>query len=158
MRVMGIDPGIASTGYGIVSQVQGRLKFEQAGCIRTCADQPIACRLQLIYNQLQGLIALHQPQVVALEEVFVANNCKLSLDLGQAIGVARLAAVQAGLEVFSYSALQVKQAVVGYGRAQKQQVQVMVKTLLALPQPPANDHAADALAVAICHLHTKIYG
>jgi len=154
MRVMGIDPGIAATGYGVVSQERSQLKLHCADTIKTSPDLPLSVRLELIYSTLRERIEQYQPQVVALEELFVARNYKMALKLGQAMGVAKLAAAQVQLPVFSYSVLQVKQAVVGYGRADKAQVQVMVAKLLNLTSLPSTEHEADALAVAICHLHS----
>ncbi len=151
---MGIDPGIAATGYGVVSQERSRLKLHCADTIKTSPNLPFSVRLELIYSTLRECLEQYQPQAMALEELFVARNYKMALKLGQAMGVAKLAAAQAQVPVFSYSVLQVKQAVVGYGRADKAQVQVMVAALLNLTSPPSSEHEADALAVAICHLHS----
>ncbi len=153
---MGIDPGIAATGYGIVSQEKGKLKFHCAGTVTTKAARELSERLYNIYSALTRLIEEYKPDAMAFEELFVARNYKMALKLGQAVGAAKIAAVQARVPVFSYSVLQVKQSVVGYGRAEKNQVQSMVSALLKLSSPPSSEHAADSLAVAICHLHTQV--
>jgi crossover junction endodeoxyribonuclease RuvC len=155
IRIMGIDPGIAATGCGIVSQEGAKLSLCRADTIRTKSTSHLSIRLLEIYSSLRELIEQYQPQAVAVEEVFVARNYKMALKLGQAMGAAKLAAAQARVPVFSYSVLQVKQAVVGYGRADKGQVQSMVTALLNLAKPPSSEHVADSLAVAICHLHTQ---
>lgn len=154
MKVMGIDPGIASTGYGIVSQEKGKLEFCTSGNIRTSSKLKLEFRLKIIHSRIQEIIEQYQPNAIAIEEVFIANNFKMALNLGQALGVSRLAAAQSNIEVFTYSVLNIKQAVVGYGRAEKRQMQAMVSVLLGLSQEPSTEHEADALAAAICHLHT----
>ncbi len=155
MLTLGIDPGLGNTGYGIVEERDNRLIPLGYGVIQTKAAQPLAHRLHQIYTQIQAVIAEYQPQVVAVEEVFLAHNVKSAFKLGQARGAAILSAANCNLPVYEYSALAVKQAVVGYGRADKFQVQSMVKTLLNLKQLPEPNDIADALAVAICHLQTK---
>jgi crossover junction endodeoxyribonuclease RuvC len=155
MRILGIDCGSEYTGYGVVEEAPAhRLFCIAAGAIRLRARDAMAVKLQHIYSQLSQLITDHQPEMVAIEEVFYALNVKSALKLGQVRGVAMLAASSAGLEVAEYSPLSIKSAVVGYGRAEKQQVQDMVMRLLNLPEPPEPADAADALAIAICHIHT----
>lgn len=150
---MGIDPGTGTTGYGLVEKQGNRLIHLDNGAIFTRSDEELPRRLQTIHASLAQVIADYAPQAVAVEQIFVARNALSALKLGHARGVALLAAVQAGLPVFEYTALQVKSAVVGYGRAEKGQVQQMVRLLLALPEI-AQEDAADALAVAICHAHS----
>lgn len=153
MRILGIDPGSKATGYGFIEQQGNRLLHLDNGAIMTSSQDALAPRLQCIYQALCRLIDQHHPDVVAVEQVFMARNPASALKLGHARGVALLAGINAGLPVAEYSALQVKSAVVGYGRAGKNQVQQMTKTLLNLPEI-AQEDAADALAVAICHAHS----
>lgn len=153
MIILGIDPGSRATGYGLVEQQGNRLLHIDNGAIMTRSDDPLADRLALIYNQLEDLIQIFKPDAMAVEQVFVAKNPASALKLGHARGVALLAGVKAGLPVAEYTALQVKSAVVGYGRAAKSQVQHMTRTLLNLPEI-AQEDAADALAIAICHAHS----
>lgn len=155
MRVLGIDCGSESTGYGVVEETGGgKLICHVTGAIQLKAGSPMAARLQKIYAELTAIIAQHRPAVVAIEDVFYAVNVKTALKLGQVRGVAMLAASSSGLEVAEYSPLSIKSAVVGYGKAEKQQVQLMVTRLLNLPSPPEPTDASDALAIAICHIHT----
>ncbi len=153
MRILGIDPGSKATGYGFIEQCGNRLIHIDNGAIFTRSQDALAARLQRIYQTLCQLIEQYQPDAVAVEQVFMANNPASALKLGHARGVALLAGINAGLPVAEYSALQVKSAVVGYGKAGKNQVQHMTKTLLNLPEI-AQEDAADALAVAICHAHS----
>lgn len=153
MRILGIDPGSKATGYGFIEQQGNRLIHLDNGAIFTQSQDPLAVRLQRIYKELCTLIEKYQPEAVAVEQVFMARNPASALKLGHARGVALLAGINAGLTVAEYSALQVKSAVVGYGRAGKNQVQHMTKVLLNLPEI-AQEDAADALAVAICHAHS----
>jgi len=152
MRILGIDPGSRITGYGLVEKIGNRLRHIDNGAIITDSKAPMPERLQVIYRQLNRIIADYAPQAVAVERIFVAKNALSALKLGHARGVAMLAGVNAGLPVAEYSAVEVKNAVVGYGRAAKTQVQHMVRVLLALPEI-AQEDASDALAVAICHAH-----
>ena len=155
MRVLGIDCGSEYTGYGVVEEMPDhRLLCCAVGAIKLRPRDSMATKLQHIYSQLSHIIVEHQPEMVAIEEVFYSMNVKSALKLGQVRGVAMLAASAAGLEVAEYSPLSIKSAVVGYGRAEKQQVQEMVMRLLHLPAPPEPSDAADALAIAICHIHT----
>ena len=155
MRVLGIDCGTECTGYGVVELCRDdRLECITWGAIKVSARAAMPVRLSRISNRLQELIAEHRPDRVAIEDVFYAMNVKSALKLGQVRGVAMLAAAGAGLEVAEYAPLAIKSAVVGYGRAEKSQVQQMVTRLLNLPEVPEPADAADALAIAICHLHT----
>lgn len=155
MRVLGIDCGTEITGYGVVEQnAAGKLSRVAAGAIRISPRDALPQRLSRIFTVLSEVIAAHQPDVVAIEDVFYAVNVKSALKLGQVRGVAMLAAASMGREVFEYAPLAIKSAVVGYGKAEKSQVQQMVARLLALPEIPEPTDVADALAIAICHLHT----
>ena len=153
MLVLGIDPGTAITGYGLVREGEGRLTLVECGVITTPAGQPLAGRLQAIYQGLADLLRRHQPDSVAVEELFFSRNARTALAVGHARGVTLLALADAGLEVHEYKPTEVKQAVAGYGGADKVQVQQMVRMLLELEQAPHPDDAADAVAVAICHIH-----
>ena len=155
MRVLGVDCGGEYTGYGVVEMLPaGRLCCLSCGAIKLSPREPLPRRLSRIYMQLGAIISEHQPDEVAIEDVFYALNVKSALKLGKVRGVAMLAAASAGLEVSEYSPLTIKSSVVGYGRAEKQQVQHMVTRLLDLATPPEPMDASDALAIAICHLHT----
>ena len=155
MRVLGIDCGGEYTGYGVVEQdTQGALCHLCSGAIRLSTRDALELRLKKICEALTRIIGDYSPEQVAIEDVFYAVNAKSALKLGHVRGVAMLAAAQAGLEVIAYSPLSIKSAVVGYGKAEKSQVQVMVARLLNLAAPPEPPDAADALAIAICHLHT----
>ncbi|MFY9560384.1 MAG: crossover junction endodeoxyribonuclease RuvC [Terriglobales bacterium] len=155
MRVLGIDCGTEYTGYGVVELLDDeRLVCIVCGAIKVSPRDPMPTRLSRISIGLQELIAEHHPDRVAIEDVFYAVNVKSALKLGQVRGVAMLVAATAGLEVAEYSPLSIKSAVVGYGKAEKHQVQQMVTRLLNLDQVPESPDAADALAIAICHLHT----
>jgi crossover junction endodeoxyribonuclease RuvC len=154
MRVLGIDPGIAITGYGVVGEVQGELQPLAFGVIKTPADQPLPRRLQSIYRAISDLAEEWKPTAAAVEELFFSRNVRTAMSVGQARGVALLALADAGLDVAEYTPLVIKQAVTGYGSADKAQMQDMVRLLLRLKKVPRPDDAADALAVAICHLHS----
>ena len=155
MRVLGVDCGGEFTGYGVVEQdEQGTLHHLSSGAIRLSSREALEVRLMKISNGLTVVIGDFSPEIVAIEDVFYAVNAKSALRLGHVRGVAMLTAAQAGLPVMAYSPLSIKSAVVGYGKAEKSQVQVMVARLLNLPAPPTPTDAADALAIAICHLHT----
>jgi crossover junction endodeoxyribonuclease RuvC len=153
MRVLGVDPGSRITGYGIITKEGSRLLHVDNGAIFTDSSKDFPQRLQKIYSDLTGIIELYRPDAMAVENIFFATNAQSALKLGQARGAAIVAGVNAGLPVFEYTALQVKQAVVGHGRAAKEQVQKMLKVLLNLPEI-AQEDASDALAVAICHAHS----
>ncbi len=155
MLVLGIDPGTATTGYGLVRQLSGRqVELVDYGVIRTPANQPMAERLRQLYHDLSAIIAKYAPDEAAVEELFFSRNVTTALSVGQARGVAILAAAEAGLPVHEYKPREVKQAVVGYGNASKEQVQQMVRVLLNIDEVPRPDDAADAVAVAICHIHS----
>jgi crossover junction endodeoxyribonuclease RuvC len=154
MLVLGIDPGTAITGYGLVKGEGDDLTLVAYGAITTSSDWPLPKRLRRIYQELTALIEDQQPTAAAVEELFFSKNVRTALSVGQARGVALLAAANAGLPIHEYTPLQVKQAIAGYGRATKDQVQQMVKMLLALDSVPQPDDAADAIAVAICHIHS----
>ncbi len=155
LRILGIDPGSRITGYGIVDAGYGKLAFVSCGVIKTTPRFPLANRLNEIFEGINEVIQIHDPEVAAVEEVFMASNPNSALKLGQARGAAVVAAMQNGLGVYDYSAKKVKRAVVGYGQAEKGQVQRMIRMLLGLSATPSND-AADALAVAICHANHQI--
>jgi crossover junction endodeoxyribonuclease RuvC len=158
MRVFGIDCGTEFTGYGVVEMDAAanrpKLAHCAAGTIRLSKKDKTPVRLAQVYRELVALMTLHEPTVVAIEEVFFSANAKSALKLGQVRGVAMLAAATCGLEVAEYAPLSIKSAVVGYGLAAKEQVQFMVTRLLELDCAPESPDAADALAIAICHLHT----
>ena len=151
MKVLGIDPGTAACGYGIVHESGGRLRATCHGWWRTSPRSRPETRLLTIFDGVQELIALHAPDAVVLEESFVGADARIALSVGQARGAVLVAASSAGVGCVEYAPSQVKQAVCGYGRADKGQVQRMVKAILGLDEIPEPSHAADALAVAICH-------
>ena len=153
MLVLGIDPGSAITGFGLVREIGNKLQAVDYGCIRTSSTLPPGIRLHTIYREIKNLILQHRPDNFAVEELFFNKNVRTALTVAQARGVIMLAGAEQGLTVHEYTPLQVKQAVVGYGRADKQQIQFMVKTILSLPEIPKPDDVADALAIAICHIH-----
>lgn len=154
MRILGIDPGTRITGYGIIDTEGNRLRHVDNGIVKTRSSDALPVRLKAIYDGLSEILSKFSPEEVAIEQVFMAKNPRAALTLGHARGTAVVAAVNLGMSVHEYSALQVKSAVVGYGHASKQQVQQMVKALLNLPEV-AQEDAADALAVAICHAHSR---
>jgi crossover junction endodeoxyribonuclease RuvC len=151
VKVIGIDPGIASCGYGIVHERDGRLRAIDHGWWKTSAGERPELRLKTIFDAVTGLIAVHHPDAVVLEESFVGADARTALSVGQARGAVMVAAANAGIDCAEYPPARVKQTVCGYGRAEKQQVQKMVKAILAMQAEPTPSHAADALAVAICH-------
>jgi crossover junction endodeoxyribonuclease RuvC len=154
MRVMGIDCGSEYTGFGVVEQQGHQLSCVTCGAIKLSPRDKLPRKLARIFDELTATIAACRPEMVAIEDVFYAANVKSALKLGEVRGVAMLAASSSGLEVASYAPTAIKSAVVGYGRAEKSQVQQMVMRLLRLEAPPEPADAADALAIAICHLHT----
>ena len=154
MRIMGIDPGLATTGYGFVDYQNNQFRVIQYGVIRTKSKMPMPDRLKKINECMHQLIHQYKPETIAVEELFFNANTKTALVVGQARGVVLLTASLENLPIFEYTPLQVKQGIAGYGRADKQQVQIMVKTLLNLKEIPKPDDAADALAIAMCHAHT----
>ncbi len=155
MITLGIDPGTAITGYGIINEdTDGNLIVLDYGVIRTSAHLSQAERLVQLYKHIKELILLHRPEMGAVEKLFFERNVRTALTVGQARGVALLAMAEVNLQIGEYTPLEVKQAVAGYGGAEKSQVQQMVKTILGLDTLPQPDDAADALAVAICHIHS----
>ncbi|MEN1759221.1 crossover junction endodeoxyribonuclease RuvC [Anoxynatronum sibiricum] len=154
MIIMGIDPGLAITGFGLVHFEQNHFQVIQYGVIRTESKQSLPDRLLQIHQGIQTLIKQYKPEAVAVEELFFNTNAKSALLVGQARGVVVVTAAAASLPVYEYTPLQVKQGIAGYGRAEKKQVQHMTKTLLNLKEIPRPDDAADALAIAVCHAHT----
>lgn len=160
MITLGIDPGTATTGYGVINEEQdGFLKVLDFGVIRTGADHTQPERLVQLYKRIKELILLHRPEMGAVEKLFFERNVRTALSVGQARGVTLLAMAEQNLKIGEYTPLEIKQAVAGYGGADKNQVQQMVKIILGLDSIPQPDDAADALAVAICHIHSsKIRG
>jgi crossover junction endodeoxyribonuclease RuvC len=156
MLILGIDPGTAITGYGIVDSEKEVLRPIVYGVITTPASDPLSRRLQHLYNELTALIHAYHPSEGSVEELFFARNARTALSVGHARGVILLALAQASLPIHEYTPLQVKQAITGYGRATKDQVQQMVRILLNLDKIPQPDDAADALAIAICHANSSI--
>ncbi len=153
MIVLGIDPGLANTGYGVVTRRGGRMAALDGGVIETAAGLPIERRLADVYAGVDALLQEHAPDAVALEELYFGQNVRTAFAVGHARGVVMLAAGRHGLPCTSYTPQKVKSAVCGHGRADKEQVARMVQTLLDLPELPTPDHAADALAVAMCHVN-----
>lgn len=155
MRILGIDPGSRVTGFGVVQMLRnGRLQYVASGCVRAPTAN-LADRLKTIYEGVDEIIATYQPAILAVERIFMARNADSALKLGQARGAALCAGINAGLAVSEYSATEIKSAIVGRGRADKRQVQHMVRALLDLDRAPPVD-AADALACAICHAHVTV--
>jgi crossover junction endodeoxyribonuclease RuvC len=153
MIILGIDPGIATTGFGVLRTEGARLSGVEFGVISSSPEQSPPDRLLRIYQQVCSLFDIHHPDALATERLFFSKNEKTALGVGRTIGVVLLAAAERGIPWMEYTPAEVKQAVVGYGAAEKQQVQYMIQRLLNLPAPPRPDDAADALAVAICHAH-----
>jgi crossover junction endodeoxyribonuclease RuvC len=156
--VLGVDPGTAITGYGFIREDEDALRAIACGAITTPNDWPLPRRLAALHAELGRLIVLHRPASAAVEQLFFSRNARSALAVGHARGVILLALAQAGVPVVEYTPLEVKQAVAGYGRADKKQMQEMVRVLMGLPDIPRPDDVADALAVAICHLHTSRIG
>jgi crossover junction endodeoxyribonuclease RuvC len=161
MIILGIDPGTAITGYGVLrtrSLVEKRNRQVEVldyGCIRTSSTEEMPKRLRIIYQKVSEIICKYRPEEVAIEQVFFSKNSKTALSVGQARGVIMLAASSKGSKVFSYTPLEIKQTVTGYGRAKKKQVQHMVKKLVLLPEIPSPDDVSDAIAVALCHYRSR---
>ena len=151
MRILGIDPGYGITGFGLVEAQGGQFRLLRCGAITTPAGMDFSARLEIIYEDMKQLLQVAQPDVVAIEELFFGQNVTTGIGVAQSRGVILLAIRQAGLEVYQYKPMQVKQAVVGYGNASKHQVQDMTKRLLGLSAMPKPDDAADAIAIALCH-------
>ena len=151
MRILGIDPGYGITGFGLVDAQRGQFQLLRCGAITTPAGMEFSARLEIIYEDMRKLLEMAKPDVVAIEELFFGQNVTTGIGVAQSRGVILLAIRQAGLEVYQYKPMQVKQAVVGYGNATKHQVQDMTKRLLHLQAMPKPDDAADAIAIALCH-------
>ena len=154
MKILGIDPGYAIIGYGVLEYRSNHFTVIDYGAITTDAGVPFNRRLEIIFDELSGLLEKHRPDAMSVEKVFYNNNAKTVIDVSQARGVIMLAAQKARVPVFEYTPLQVKQSVVGYGRAEKKQIQEMTRRILNLDEVPKPDDTADALAMAICHGHT----
>ena len=157
MRILGIDPGYAILGWGVLDVEGNRFKVVAYDSILTDKDTPMPRRLQELYMGLEEIIEKYKPEAASIEELYFNNNAKTAIMVGEARGVAVLACANGGLSISEYTPLQIKQALVGYGRADKKQVQMMVKTILNLQAIPKPDDAADAVAVAICHAQTANY-
>ena len=155
MRILGIDPGYAIMGWGVLDMVGNHFSVVDYGSITTDAGTEMPIRLQHLYSELSAIIARYQPEEAAIEELFFNNNPKTVILVGEARGVAVLACANGGLPISEYTPLQIKQALVGYGRADKKQVQAMVKAILNLKEVPKPDDTADAVAAAICHGHSR---
>lgn len=155
MRILGIDPGYAIVGYGVLDYRSNHFGIVDFGAITTPAGMDFGRRLEIIYDEMQVLIEKTKPEAMAIEKLFYNTNAKTVIDVGQARGVLLLAAQKNHLPVYEYTPLQVKQSVVGYGRAEKKQVQEMMRLMLHLDKVPKPDDTADALAMAICHAHTS---
>src|SRR5512138_1078680 len=158
MVVVGIDPGTATTGYGFVRETeQGDLVAVDYGVIQTPAGWPAEQRLRLLYQELKRLLLLHNPSSGAVEKLFFSRNITTAIAVGQARGVVLLAMAELKMDVAEYTPMEVKQSITGYGGAEKKQIQMMAKAMLHLEEIPRPDDAADALAIAICHIHTNRY-
>lgn len=157
MIIFGMDPGYATSGYGVISYIGNKFELITYGTVETESKLDFPLRLKIIYDSYIKLIETYKPDAVAIEELFFNNNIKTAIAVGQARGVHLLAAVNAGVPLYEYTPLQIKQGIVGYGRAQKRQVQEMVKLFLNMDKIPKPDDAADGLAVAICHAHSLKY-
>ena len=151
MRIMGIDPGIATVGFGVIDSEKNRLKLVSTGVIETPAHTSLSSRLDRIYDDTQELISTFSPDVVSVEELFFKKNITTGISVAHGRGVLLLACYKAGVQIFEYTPMQVKQAVVGYGLAEKKQVIYMVTSILKMKSPPKPDDAADAVAIALCH-------
>ena len=155
MRILGIDPGFAITGYSIIDYIGNKFKLVTSGAIKTEAGTPFPLRLSEIYTNLNNIIDEYQPDSISVEELFFNNNAKTAINVAQARGVIIVVGCQRNIPTFEYTPLQVKQAVVGYGRADKIQVQKMVKTILKVEKLPKLDDITDSMAIAICHAHSS---
>ncbi len=158
MRILGIDPGYAIVGVGVIEYNGRQFKTLEYGAITTPAGKPFADRLLMIHQQMQEVIMMYKPDAMSVEKLYFNTNTTTAIDVAQARGVILLSARQAGVPVYEYTPLQVKQAVVGYGRAEKRQVIEMTKKILSLSKTPHPDDVADALAIAICHAHSAPSG
>jgi len=154
MRILGIDPGIAIVGYGVIDAQRGQFRLVSMGASRTPTGIPVEKRIEMVYDDICELIDTYKPDCMACEELFFNTNQKTAIAVAEARGVILLAAMKKNIEFFEYTPLQVKQSVVGYGRAEKKQVITLVKMILGMENGPKLDDTADALALAICHAHT----
>lgn len=154
MRILGIDPGTGILGFGVIEADKGKAQLVDAGVIRTLAKEDDAARLQTIFEEITDVITQSKPEVMSIEKLFFAQNVTTAMTVSQARGVVLLAGQQAGLEIYEYTPLQIKQALTGYGRAEKKQIQEMVRVILKLQEVPKPDDCADALAAAITHSMT----
>ena len=154
MRILGIDPGFAITGYSIIEYIGNKFNLVNSGAILTEAKTSFPLRLEKIYNELQQIITTYKPECMAIEELFFNNNAKTAINVAQARGVILITARIHGIDIYEYTPLQVKQAVVGYGRADKIQVQRMVKMILNVEKLPKLDDITDSMAIGICHAHS----
>jgi len=157
LLVLGIDPGTATTGYGLVEEDDGDFHLVKCGVVSTPAGMPLEKRLLLLYDELSRIVANYHPEEMAVEEVFFGKNVTTAIAVSHGRGIALLVAAQNGIPVFSYKPAEIKQSVAGYGNADKHQMQTMIKMLLSLEQVPKPDDAADAVAVAICHIQQNRY-
>lgn len=155
MIILGIDPGLTNTGYGLIRYEKKKIELIDYGCVLTYKKDTFSIRIKKIYYKIKELIEKYNPHEVAIEEIFFNKNVRSALTVSKVHGMIAITVALIGLELYEYTPLQIKQATVGNGRAEKHQVQSMVKILLNLSEIPQPDHAADALAVAICHIHTK---
>ena len=155
MRIVGVDPGLADSGYGVIEEKDNSLRVIEYSCISTSKDTPFPERLRFIYDEFARVLGEFKPDACAIEALYFAKNAKSAFQVGHARGVFILCASLAGIPVYEYTPIQVKQALVGNGRAEKSQIQFMVKMLMKLEEIPRPDHAADALAVAICHANSS---
>lgn len=156
MRILGIDPGYAIVGFGIVDYDASRFKTIDYGAVTTMAGDRFSLRLKTVFEDISQIMDSYKPDVVSMEKIYFQNNQKTAIDVAQARGVILLAAAQRGIDVYEYTPLEVKKAVTGYGQAVKKQVQEMTKRLLNLKEIPKPDDTADALAMTVCHAHTSI--
>ena len=155
MIILGIDPGLTNTGYGLIRYEKKKIELIDYGCVLTCKKDTFSLRIKKIYYKIKELIEKYNPHEVAIEEIFFNKNVRSALTVSKVHGMVAITVALMGLELYEYTPLQIKQATVGSGRAEKRQVQSMVKILLNLSEIPRPDHTADALAAAICHVHTK---
>ena len=155
MRILGIDPGVGTVGFGVIDAARGKNRYVACGVITTPAHMALSPRLDMIYNDLNELIVTFSPEAIAVEELFFSKNITTGISVAHGRGVILLSAYRSGVPVFEYSPMQVKQSVVGYGAAKKRQVIYMVQRLLDMKAPPKPDDAADALALAICHARSS---
>ncbi|GAF76623.1 unnamed protein product [marine sediment metagenome] len=155
MIILGIDPGLANAGYGLIQYEKKKIELIDYGCILTYKKDTFSLRIKKIYYKIKEIIEKYNPHEVVIEEIFFSKNVRSALTVSKVHGMVAITVALMGLELYEYTPLQIKQAIVGNGRAEKYQVQSMVKILLNLSEIPQPDHAADALAAAICHIHTK---